>query len=112
LNDLEVTVKIWDISTGQKHMLSSFEVYLERRNETSLISNVVLERRYVGVNRRIMMTVEHHGGRVLAKGIFDILGEGERYSGEVSFTDEETQGDIEYGDAAEGKDKGDDDDDE
>jgi hypothetical protein len=92
IDDLEVTIKLWDVTGGARHMLSSFEVYMNERGERVLLSNVVIERKYFGVNKRILMTIEDHRGRVLASGQFTILGEGERYSGKVSFTEDETKG--------------------
>ncbi len=90
-NDLEVTVKMYDISDGRKQMLGSFEQYLDKRGERVIISYVEIERKYFGVNKRVLMQVEDYKGRVYAKGYFKILGEAERYSGQVSFTEEETK---------------------
>lgn len=87
LNDLEVTVKLWDVSTGRKHLLTSFEQYLSGRGQQSLISHITLERDDFGVNKKIMMTLESRG-RVLAMGTFHILGQAEKFTGEVDFSDE------------------------
>jgi len=97
-NDLEITVKLWDISTGQKQLGGSFEQYLDDRGERVIISYVDLERKFFGVNKQILMTVEDHRGTIYAQGKFKILGEGEHYSGQVSFTEEETKGEIKYDD--------------
>lgn len=87
LNDLEVTVKLWDISDGRKRLLTSYEQYLDGRGERSVISHITLDREDFGVNKRIMMTMESRG-KVLALGKFQILGEAEKFSGEVDFTDD------------------------
>ena len=55
LNDLEVTVKLYDITGGKKKMINSYEQYLDRRGERSVISHITLERQYFGVNRKILM---------------------------------------------------------
>lgn len=88
LNDLEVTIKIYDITDGSKRMVASFEQYLDQRGQRSIISSIKLKRSEFGVNRHLMMVVENRGRR-LALGKFKILGEAERYSGKVEFTEEE-----------------------
>ncbi len=87
LNDLEVTIKIFDVSGGTRQMVTSFEQYLDGRGQTSIISFLKLDREKFGVNRHLLMTVENRG-KVLASGKFKILGEAERYSGKVDFTEE------------------------
>jgi len=91
LNDLEVTVKFYDITTGPKHMIASFEQYLEGRGQRTLLSKAILERKFFGVNKLIYMTIENRG-QVLASTKFKILGEGEKYSGKVDFTEDEAAG--------------------
>jgi hypothetical protein len=90
LNDLEVTVKIYDISTGKQRLLTTFEQYLDKRGARSLTSQLTLERDSFGVNRNLMMTMENRG-KVLAAGRFAIVGQGEKYTGKVDFTEEEAQ---------------------
>lgn len=88
LNDLEVTVKIFDVTNGRRHMLSSFEQYLDRRGERVINSHIVLPRERFGVNKRILMVMENRG-RTLAQAQFHILGEGPKYTGEVDFTSDD-----------------------
>jgi hypothetical protein len=88
LNDLEVTVKIYDITNGQKRMVAAYEQWLQGRGQKELISFITLDREKYGVNRQILMTVENRG-RVLAQGKFKILGQAEKFSGKVEFTEEE-----------------------
>jgi anaerobic ribonucleoside-triphosphate reductase len=88
LNDLEVTVKLYDITDGSQKLVASFEQYLDGRGQRSIISSIKLKRSEFGVNRHIMMVIENRGRR-LALGKFKILGEAERYSGKVEFTEEE-----------------------
>lgn len=88
LNDLEVTIKLYDITGRQRQLKSSFEQFLGGRGQQSVISSIKLEREQFGVNRHILMTVENRG-RVLASGKFKILGEVERFSGKVDFTEDE-----------------------
>lgn len=91
LNDLEVTIKIYDVTEKQKRLVVAFEQYLDRRNQNEVISHVKLEREKFGVNRKLLIVVENRG-RTLAQGSFQILGEAEKYSGKVEFTEEETRG--------------------
>ena len=88
LNSLEVTVKIWDVSSGSKHLMTTFEQYMDKRGAKSITSHVTLNRDDFGVNKNLMMTMESNG-RVLAATRFAILGEAEKYSGQVNFTEEE-----------------------
>lgn len=95
LDDLEVLVKLYDITNGGQALLSSFEQYTDARGQRTLISNMRLERKQFGVNKQLLMTIESRG-RVLASGKFKILGEGERYTGKVDFSEEEaTKGESE-----------------
>jgi hypothetical protein len=85
LNDLEVTVKLYDVTTGRRHLVNSFEQYTEGRGQMSLISSLKLERAYFGVNKRIMIVMESRKS-VLAQGTFTIIGEADKHSGSVDFT--------------------------
>lgn len=92
LNDLEVTIKLYDVTDkGQKHLKASFEQFLDGRGQTSVISHVDMDREHFGVNRKILISVENRG-RVLAQGTFEIQGEAEKYTGKADFTDEEAAG--------------------
>lgn len=89
LGDLEYTVKLYDVTQGQS-LLSSFEQYTDSSDQRSLLSWVTLERKHVGVNKKIMMTIEVKG-RVVAAGKFTILGEAEKYTGKVDFSEDEAR---------------------
>jgi hypothetical protein len=91
LNDLEVTIKIYDVTEKQKRLVVAFEQYLDRRNQNEIISHVKLDRQKFGVNRKLLIVVENRN-HTLAQGTFQILGEAEKYSGKVEFTEEETKG--------------------
>jgi hypothetical protein len=90
LDDLEILVKLYDVTGGAKSLLASFEQYTDTRGQRTIISSFTLERKQVGVNKQIIIELEHKGRR-LAAGQFRILGEAERYSGKVDFSAEETQ---------------------
>jgi len=91
LNDLEYLVKIYDVSTGRQQLLLTFEQFTHERGQAALISNMTLERKHVGVNKQLLITMEHKG-KVLASNRFKILGEGERYTGKVDFSEDEAAG--------------------
>jgi len=88
LDDLEVVVKLYDVTSGPQALLASFEQFTDERGQRTLTSNMKLERAQFGVNKNLLMTIESRG-RVLASGRFKILGEGERYTGKVDFSADE-----------------------
>lgn len=89
LNDLEVTIKLYDVTDKkQKVFKAGFQQFLSERKQTSVISDLKLSRKEFGVNRKILIEVESRG-RVLAKGTFDIQGEAEKFSGKVEFSEDE-----------------------
>jgi hypothetical protein len=88
LADPEYTIKFVD-DRGQL-IGTPFEQYSES-GETSLLSDITLDRKTFGVNKRIMIVIEQ-GGRKIAAGKFQILGEAEHYSGKVDFSEDDTKG--------------------
>ena len=52
---------------------------------------MVLERKTIGVNKELLMTIENKG-KVLASSRFKILGEGEKFTGKVDFSEDEANG--------------------
>ncbi len=91
LNDLEYVVKIYDVSTGRQQLLLTFEQFTHERGQAALISSMTLERKHVGVNKQLMITMENKG-KVLASNRFKIIGEGERFTGKVDFSEAEASG--------------------
>jgi hypothetical protein len=90
LPDIEVIVKLYDTGSGVRTMIASFEQYVDQRGTRALLSQFTLERKHVGVNRQVLMVIES-GGVTMATGTFKILGEEERHSGKVDFSDEDTK---------------------
>lgn len=91
LNDVEYIVKIYELGGHSQQLLSSFEQFTDSRGQTALISNMFLEKKAVGVNKQLLITMESKG-RVLASGRFKILGEGEKFNGKVNFSEDEASG--------------------
>jgi hypothetical protein len=90
LDDVEVQVKIYDVTQSPQQMLSSFDQYLDERGQKSFVSSMILERKQFGVNKQLMITLESHG-KVLAAGRFKIIGEAEKMTGKVNFSDDDTK---------------------
>jgi hypothetical protein len=91
LNDVEYLVKIYDITSGKQQLLVSFEQFTESRGQFSLLSNMTLDKKTVGVNKQLLLTLESKG-KILATTRFKVLGEGEKYSGKVNFSEDEAKG--------------------
>lgn len=88
LNDLEYMVKIYELSGRGQQLLSTFEQFTDERGQKTLTSSVVLERKQFGVNKELLITMEYRG-KVLASGRMKILGQGDKFTGKVNFSDEE-----------------------
>jgi hypothetical protein len=95
VNDLEVTLKTFDISTGVGRLVESYEIYLDSRDQRVVNGRVNMKRGDDGSNytpnSRIRMVLENRG-RVLAQSTFYLQGEGKKFSGKVEFTEEEAKG--------------------
>lgn len=88
LNDLEYVIKLYDLSGGSQQLLVTFDQFTSERGQQTIISNMTLDKKQVGVNKELLMTMESRG-KVLASSRFKILGEGERFTGKVDFSAEE-----------------------
>ncbi|MFZ5786863.1 MAG: hypothetical protein ACOY3Y_10510 [Acidobacteriota bacterium] len=91
-NDIEVTVKFYDVTEGKK-FIAADSFYLAGRGQRILASSMVLNRPRFDVNRKYNMVVLNpKGGNALASATFWLRGEKERYSGKVTFSDADTKG--------------------
>jgi len=91
LNDVEYIIKFYDVTGGGNQLLGASEAFNDERGQKTIVSNITLEKKSFGVNKQLMMTIESKG-TVLASTRFKILGEGEKYTGKVNFSDDEAQG--------------------
>ncbi|MDB4953199.1 MAG: hypothetical protein JWO36_768 [Myxococcales bacterium] len=91
LNDVEYVLKVYELTGKSQQLLTTADQYTDERGQRTVIANITLDKKLVGVNKQLMMTIESKG-KVLASGQLKILGEGERFSGKVNFSDEEAQG--------------------
>jgi hypothetical protein len=92
LNDVEYNVKLYDVTNNKgQQLLATIEQFTDERGQTSLLSKMNLDRKVIGVNKDILMVLESKG-KVLASTRFRILGEAEKYTGKVNFSQEEANG--------------------
>jgi hypothetical protein len=91
LNDVEYVIKFYDVTSGTQQLLGAAENFNDERGQKTIVSNIVLEKKAFGVNKQILMTIENRG-TVYASGRFKILGQGEKFTGKVNFSDEEASG--------------------
>ena len=91
LNDLEYVIKVYDVTGKAQQLLVSFDQFTSERGQQTIVSNMTLEKKQVGVNKDLMMTMENKG-KVLASSRFKIVGDGEHFSGKVNFSEDEANG--------------------
>jgi hypothetical protein len=91
LNDLEYAIKIYDVTGKSQQLLVSFDQFTSERGQQSIISNMTLEKKQIGVNKDLLMTMESKG-KVLASSKFKVTGEGEHFTGKVDFSEDEANG--------------------
>ena len=91
LNDLEYVIKLYELTGKGQQLLVSFDQFTNERGQQTIVSNMTLDKKQVGVNKELLMTMESKG-KVLASSRFKILGEGERFSGKVDFSEDEANG--------------------
>jgi hypothetical protein len=90
LNDLEVTVKFYDVTEGKKFVAAD-TFYTPQKGQRILASSMTLNKPRFEVNRKYQMYVLSARQAVLASTEFWLRGEKEHYSGRVTFTDDETK---------------------
>lgn len=91
LNDVEYVIKFYELGRGTQQLLGASEAFSDERGQRTIVSNITLDKKSFGVNKQLLMTIENRG-QVYASARFKILGEGERYTGKVDFTEEEAAG--------------------
>jgi hypothetical protein len=92
LNDIEVVIKFADITDVRKFVASD-TFYLPERGQRIFASSMTLNKPRFQVNRKYSMTIvsARQQQQVLASATFWLRGERERFSGKVTFTDDETK---------------------
>ena len=89
LNDVQVDLRIYDITGGRKELRSSAEQFMNR-GDRALFNSVTFESEDFEMNKKYLFVIENRR-RVLASGAFILRGEGPHYSGKVTFTEEEAR---------------------
>jgi hypothetical protein len=94
VNDLDVSLKMYDITGGGERLVEAYEQNLADRGLRVLVGKVMLKRGDgtggYDPNTKIKMVMQSRG-KVIATAVFNIIGEGRKYSGKVEFTEEEAQ---------------------
>lgn len=90
LPDLKYTVHVFDVTERTRRLISSMDQYAGDRGLMSLSTSMVLARKDLGANRRIMFSIVS-GGKTLATGRINLLGKVIKKDGVVDFSDAATQ---------------------
>ncbi len=92
LNDVEYSLKIYELSGHSQTLLVAADQYTDERGQRTIIANIKLDKQQVGVNKAIMFTVESKGKILASSAAIKILGEGEHFSGKVNFSEDDASG--------------------
>lgn len=88
-NDLEVNVRVYDVTNGSRRLVSTFEQYLSNGATRAYVSHVELPRgdgtSGYDPNTKLNMVMESHG-RVIADATFFIVGEVKKGPTSVDFS--------------------------
>jgi hypothetical protein len=91
LNDVEYTIKFYELGGGGQRLLGTSDQFNDERGQKTIVSKIKLEKKSFGVNKELLMTIENKG-TIYATTRFKILGEGEHFSGKVNFSEDEADG--------------------
>jgi hypothetical protein len=91
LNDVEYVVKLYELTGKGQQLLATIEQFTDSRGQSSLVSYINLDRKTMGANKEMQMTIENHG-KVLASSRFKLLGQQEKFTGKVDFSEDEANG--------------------
>lgn len=89
-NDLEFHALFYDVTDGQRQFLEDMSTFVNDRAQKTYVQRVRLERPRFRPNRRLEMVVTVRRQEV-GTARFDIAGEEERRTGEVSFSESEAR---------------------
>jgi hypothetical protein len=88
LNDVEYTIKFYELGGGGQRLLGTSDQFNDERGQKTIVSKIKLEKKSFGVNKELLMTIENKG-TIYATTRFKILGEGEHFSGKVNFSEDD-----------------------
>ena len=93
VNDIEISIRVYDVTNGAKRLVDNFEQYLSSSATRAYVSDVKLKRgdgsQGYDPNTKLLMVMENKG-RALAQATFYIQGEAKKYKGVVDFSEPET----------------------
>jgi hypothetical protein len=89
VNDLELQLKIYDVTGSDKRLVESYEQYLDKQGLRSLVADIIMKRgdeeSGYDANEKILLVLESKG-KVVASANFYILGVATKHSGKVDFS--------------------------
>lgn len=88
LDDFEVMVKFYDVTSGGRKYIAGDAQMTRERGTRVFASDIEVAKPDFDANRKYMIVVETKG-RTLAQTTFWLRGKGEEYSGKVDFNDKE-----------------------
>jgi len=103
LNDVEYSIKYYEMQGRTQQFLASSDNFTDSRGEKTILTKVTIDKKWAGVNKNLLVRIENKG-KVLASTQIQIIGEGERFSGKVNFSEEEAAGKEDADDDAKKKD--------
>lgn len=89
VDDVQVTLVLYDVTGGGHTQKVSTENFMQRGDRV-LFNSVEFDKEDIEGNRKYMMTIEDRR-RVIASGTFILRVDGPKYSGKVSFSEDETK---------------------
>jgi len=92
LPDVEYTVKIYELTGKTQQFLSAVDQFADSSGQRTITTKLKLEKKQFGVNKALMFTIESKGKMLASSGMIKILGEGDRFSGKVEFSEDEANG--------------------
>jgi hypothetical protein len=89
VNDVQVTLFLYDITSGTHQQKTSTEQFMNR-GERVLFNSVEFDKEDIEGNKKYLMTLNWRN-HIIASGTFILREEGPHYSGKVTFTDDDTK---------------------
>jgi hypothetical protein len=90
INDVQVDLVIYDVTSGRPERKSSTEQFMNRGDRV-IFNAITFEKEDFPMNRKYRLVIESRR-EVLASGEFLLRGQAENYSGTVNFSDDEATG--------------------
>lgn len=89
VDDVQVNLVLFDVTNGAHTQKVSTENFMNRGDRV-LFNSVVFDKEDIEGNKKYLLTIQDRG-RVIASGTFILREEGPKYSGKVTFSDDETK---------------------